>query len=138
VKLRKRSEEFEETEENGELAMHIAERPPDPEQCASRAELGQLLEEALLDLPGKYRAVLMLRDVEGLSVAEIAATLELSEENVKVRLHRGRAMARDWLFERVGTNAKSAFPFMGVRCDRVVQSVFARLAEQETGNSPLN
>ena len=38
-------------------------------------------------------------------------------------------MARGWLFERVGTNAKRAFPFMGVRCDRVVHGVFERLAD---------
>jgi len=47
-------------------------------------------------------------------------------------------MARDWLFERVGTNAKTAFPFMGVRCDRVVQSVFARLAQLDSGQSAIN
>lgn len=77
---------------------------------------------------------MMLRDVEGLSVAEIAAALDLSQKNVKLRLHRGRAMAHDWLFERVGTNAKSAFPFMGMRCDRVVHKVFARLAQLECGS----
>jgi hypothetical protein len=38
-------------------------------------------------------------------------------------------MARGWLFARVGTSAKNAFPFMGARCDRVVHSVFARLEE---------
>jgi RNA polymerase sigma-70 factor, ECF subfamily len=38
-------------------------------------------------------------------------------------------MARDWLFARVGSNARSAFPFMGVRCDRVVYRVFARLSD---------
>jgi RNA polymerase sigma-70 factor (ECF subfamily) len=38
-------------------------------------------------------------------------------------------MARGWLFERVGSNSAQAFPFMGVRCDCVVESVFARLSE---------
>jgi RNA polymerase sigma-70 factor (ECF subfamily) len=71
----------------------------------------------------------MLRDVEELNTSETAAALDLSEENVKIRLHRGHEMARGWLFERVGSNAKSAFPFMGVRCDRVVRGVFKRLAE---------
>jgi RNA polymerase sigma-70 factor (ECF subfamily) len=107
----------------------VVETSPNPEQSASRAELGQLLEEALLDLPEQYRFVVVLRGVEELSTSETAAALDLTEHNVKVRLHRGRAMARGWLFALVGTNAKSAFPFMGVRCDGVVQSVFARLAE---------
>ncbi len=71
----------------------------------------------------------MLRDVEGMSTAEKAATLDLTENNVKVRLHRGRAMARGWIVERVGAKAKNAFPFMGARCDRVVQNVLTRLAE---------
>jgi hypothetical protein len=58
---------------------------------------------------------------------ETAEALEISEDNVKIRLHRGRAMVRGWLFHRVGTKAKDAFPFMGARCDRVVHNVFARL-----------
>jgi RNA polymerase sigma-70 factor (ECF subfamily) len=129
LRLRKRNRQLDDTEHEGEPSMTVVETSPNPEQSASRAELGQLLEEALLDLPEQYRIVVMLRDVEELSTSETAAALDLTEQNVKVRLHRGRAMARGWLFARVGTNAKNAFPFMGVRCDRVVQGVFARLAE---------
>ena len=69
----------------------------------------------------------ILRDVEDLSTAETAVALDLTEQNVKVRLHRGRAMARGWLLERVGSHAKSAFPFLAPRCDRVVASVISRL-----------
>jgi RNA polymerase sigma-70 factor, ECF subfamily len=116
-----------EDEDSGEGPMNISETSPDPEQGASIAELGHLLEEAVLDLPEQYRVVVMLRDIEGLSTAETAAALELSEENVKVRLHRGHAKARSWLVERVGTKAKEAFPFMGIRCDRVVNQVVLRL-----------
>jgi len=72
--------------------------------------------------------VIMLRDVEELSTTETAEALEISEENVKIRLHRGRALLRGWLFQRVGARAKDAFPFMGARCDRVVQNVFAQLS----------
>jgi RNA polymerase sigma-70 factor (ECF subfamily) len=93
-----------------------------------RAELGRILEAALLDLPAQYRAVVMLLDVEELSTSESAAVLDLTEENVKVRLHRGYAMARDWLYNHVGGNAKNAFPFMGDRCDRVVSKVLACIA----------
>ena len=95
---------------------------------ASKAELGHLLEEALLALPDQFRAVIMLREVEELSTTETADALEISEENVKIRLHRGRALVRGWLFQRVGARAKEAFPFMGARCDRVVGEVFARLS----------
>jgi RNA polymerase sigma-70 factor (ECF subfamily) len=128
LRSRKRNPQLDDTDQRGEL-MTRPEASPDPEQNASRIELSQLLEGALLDLPEDYRIVVMLRDVEDLSTAETAAALDLTEHNVKVRLHRGRAMARNWLFARVGTNAKRAFPFMGVRCDRVVKGVLARLAE---------
>jgi len=127
LRRRKQNPQLDDTEQEGGFSMNLVETSPNPEQSASRAELGQLLEKALLDLPEQYRTVVMLRDVEELSTSETAAALDLTEHNVKVRLHRGRAMARGWLFAHVGTNAKSAFPFMGVRCDRVVHGVFTRL-----------
>lgn len=126
---RERSTSLEEGNENGEISMHIVETAPNPEQSATRAELGHMLEEVVLRLPEAYRAVVMLRDVEELSTAETAAALELTEENVKIRLHRGHAMMREMLFERVGAEAKVAFPFMGERCDRVVAGVFGRLGQ---------
>jgi RNA polymerase sigma-70 factor, ECF subfamily len=132
LRSRNRAEQLEEAGQDGELSMHIVETLLDPEQNASRAELGQLLEDAVLGLPGQFRTVVMLRDVEELTTSETAAALDLSEENVKVRLHRGHAMLRGWLFARVGAEAKNAFPFMGVRCDRVVRGVFLRLAELTT------
>jgi RNA polymerase sigma-70 factor (ECF subfamily) len=137
LRLRNRNQQLDDTEDDGEHRMNIVETLPDPEQNASKAELGLLLEEALLALPEIYRTVVMLRDVEELSTSETAAALDLSEENVKIRLHRGHEMARGWLFSRVGTNAKTAFPFMGVRCDRVVQGVFARVAALSIGHSQI-
>jgi RNA polymerase sigma-70 factor, ECF subfamily len=130
LRLRDRNQQLEDTEQDGEFSMNMVETSLDPEQSASRAELGHLLEEAVLGLPLQYRSVVMLRDVEELSTSETAAALDLTEQNVKVRLHRGRAMMRGWLFARVGTKAKNAFPFMGVRCDRVVHGVFARLTSR--------
>ena len=100
-----------------------------PEQNASTAQVRELLEQAVMNLPESYRAVVMLRDVEELSTSETAQALDLTEDNVKVRLHRGHSMIRNQLFERIGTKAKEAFPFMGKRCDRVVQNVFERLAK---------
>lgn len=135
LRSRKRNQQLDDAEDDGELPVNLVETSPDPEESASSAELGQLLEEALLALPEKYRTVVMLRDVEELNTSETAAALDLSEENVKIRLHRGHEMARGWLFSRVGANAKHAFPFMGGRCDRVVRLVFERLAELRTSPS---
>jgi len=128
LRSRSRVQQLDLTEYGGEPAMNLADPDLSPEQRASRAELGHLLEEAVLGLPEQYRSVVMLRDVEELSTTETAAALDLTEQNVKVRLHRGHAMLRGWLLERVGAKAKGAFPFMGVGCDRVVHAVFQRIA----------
>jgi RNA polymerase sigma-70 factor (ECF subfamily) len=137
LRLRSRNQQLEDIEQEGELDMNMVEASLDPEQCASRAELGHLLEEAMLALPAQYSTVVMLRDIEELSTSETAAALDLTEQNVKVRLHRGRAMVRGWLFARVGPKAKNAFPFMGVRCDRVVHRVFAQLAEMNADHPQI-
>mgnify|MGYP003329686469 FL=1 len=62
-----------------------------------RKELNADLERALRAIPDTYRSVVLLRDAEELSTAETAALLEISEVNVKQRLHRGRAMLRKLL-----------------------------------------
>lgn len=115
-------------EQNGE-DMKFASRAPSPESEALRAQTNSLLEQAILTLPESYRTVLMLRDVEELSTLETAECLELTEENVKVRLHRARALLRRELYNIAGGERASAFPFMGDRCDRVVAKVFERLKE---------
>jgi RNA polymerase sigma-70 factor, ECF subfamily len=125
---RNRIQSLDDTEDNGDQSMQITSKSPDPEQSASGAQLRGLLEEAVLGLPEHYRIVIMLRDIEELSTAETADALDLTEDNVKIRLHRGHGMIRSWLFERIGAGAKEAFPFMGVRCNRVVEGVFNRLA----------
>ena len=127
LRKRSRSDQLDDSQIDGGAGANMVESSPDPEQITTRAELRELLEEAILDLPEQYREVLMLRDVEELSTAETADALELTKENVKVRLHRGHGMVRAWLLARVGANAKEAFPFMGERCDRVVSNVFAQL-----------
>ena len=60
-------------------------------------ELGQTLRKAILELPEKYRVVLVLRDIEGFSTEESAGILKLSLANIKVRLHRARLFLREKL-----------------------------------------
>lgn len=134
LRLRDRNPQLDATETDGELSMKMTCKSLDPEQSASHTQLRELLEQAVLKLPEHYRTVVMLRHIEELSTAETAEALDLTEENVKVRLHRGHGMIRNWLLERLGTNAKEAFPFMGSRCDRVVQSVFNRLQKPASGD----
>ncbi len=60
--------------------------------------------EALAELPEPQRSVVTLRDVNGLSTAEVANLLDLSEANVRVIVHRGRARLRACLEELVEGN----------------------------------
>ena len=60
-------------------------------------ELGSVIRDALMDLPEKYRLVIVLRDVEGFSTQETAEILDLTPTNIKVRLHRARLFLREAL-----------------------------------------
>ena len=100
---------------------------PDPERQAFAGELRHALEASLDALPEMYRTVFVLREAEGLSTAEVADCLEVSEDVVKTRLHRARALLREDLFARAGVSARSLFSFQGDRCDRIVAAVLSRL-----------
>jgi RNA polymerase sigma-70 factor (ECF subfamily) len=79
-----------------------------PEQAYSRQEIQQLIEKGIMALPAKYRTVVMLRDIEHLSIEEIARQLGLSVPAVKVRLLRGRLMLREWLTPHFAPGARRA------------------------------
>lgn len=65
--------------------------PPSLDVLVEQREMGACVQRYILDLPGDYRTVILLHDLEGLTAPEIAAMLELTLANVKVRLHRARA-----------------------------------------------
>lgn len=100
----------------------------DPEADVARREIRRVLERAIDELPTDFRVVFMMRDVEDLSIAETAAALQIREETVKTRLHRARRLLRAMLSERLATTVADAFPFLGERCERITESVLARLA----------
>jgi RNA polymerase sigma-70 factor (ECF subfamily) len=92
---------------------YIARWRDNPEDLAQRAEVRQLVEQALTDLDDKYRVVFALRDIEGLSVKETAEALGLSEANVKVRLLRARLQLRERLTLALGEETTQVFPTHG-------------------------
>lgn len=79
-----------------------------PDKLLLRRELRDSLNAALLTLPESLRGVFVLRDIEGLSTAETAAALALTETNVKVRLHRARLALREKLSAYFASGAPSA------------------------------
>jgi RNA polymerase sigma-70 factor (ECF subfamily) len=78
----------------------------DPEQLCSQAERRELVESAMMQLPPKYRVVLVLRDIEQLSGAEVAAALGLGIPAMKARLLRARLMLREALAPHFVSSAK--------------------------------
>lgn len=78
-----------------------------PHDVLEQKELKALLDEALEQLPPKYRMVFVLRDIEGLSTEETAKALRLSETAVKSRAVRARLAMRKYLAPYFGRKAEA-------------------------------
>lgn len=85
------------TEEGYYIPTDFADWREIPSDALEQSELREALEKALKSLPEKYRTVLILRDVQQMSIAETAQILGLSKENVKTRTSRARLQMRDLL-----------------------------------------
>ncbi len=68
-----------------------------PSEALERKEVRKMIEDAIANLSPIYREVLLLRDVEELSIGETATALTISIASVKVRLHRARIMLQKQL-----------------------------------------
>jgi RNA polymerase sigma-70 factor (ECF subfamily) len=90
-------EEGQPTEEGDYVPRDFADWREIPSESLERKEVREALNKALNSLGEKYRTVLMLRDVQQLSIAETAQVLGISEANVKTRLSRARLQLRDAL-----------------------------------------
>ena len=83
--------------EEGELTLQVPTDSLTPEQALQNRELREALDQAIQALPTKYRTVLVLRDMEGLSAKEVGTIMGLNERAVKSRLHRARLFVRQAL-----------------------------------------
>jgi RNA polymerase sigma-70 factor (ECF subfamily) len=72
----------------------VADSARGPHEQLQSASAGQRLQTALQALPASYRAVVVMREIEGLTTREVADITGLSEANVKQRLHRARVLLR--------------------------------------------
>jgi len=84
-------------------------------------ELSNIIGSALISIPLEYRMVFSLRELNGMSTAETAEALEISETNVKVRLNRAKHMLREKV-ERMYT-PEDIFEFNLIYCDKIVDEV---------------
>lgn len=85
------------TSEEGEVPREIEDGRAAPQQQVEAKELGGEVQKCLLALRPDFRALILLRDLQGLSYREIGSILGCSEKAVKSRLFRARAQLRDAL-----------------------------------------
>jgi RNA polymerase sigma-70 factor (ECF subfamily) len=134
---RSRMDELDAMPANGETMSILKSSDPSPEAGSANAEARQMLEEAVDQLPEAYRSVVVMREVEDMSVAETADSLGVSEAVVKTRLHRAHAMLRKALYARAKGRATDLYQFHAVRCDRVVKAVFERIKQKSQAAGDL-
>jgi RNA polymerase sigma-70 factor (ECF subfamily) len=81
-------------------ALPIEDAQHEP-ALASRPELDLRLDlaDAIQSLPEHYRVIVLMRDVEELTISEIAASLQITRETVKARLHRARKLIREYIMQ---------------------------------------
>ncbi len=85
---------------DGEFRLQIPIEGLSPEDALQNKQLREALDAAINQLPKKYKMVLVLRDMEGLSAKEVGAIMGLNERAVKSRLHRARLFVRRQLSAR--------------------------------------
>jgi RNA polymerase sigma-70 factor (ECF subfamily) len=95
------------------------------EQRVEQEQFGRLIERAMEMLPAKYRVVFVMREIEGISVAETAASLGISPVNAKVRLHRAKGLLREAVRRQMPDI--SVYGFLGDRCDRLTVRVMSAI-----------
>jgi RNA polymerase sigma-70 factor, ECF subfamily len=116
------------------IMFPTAQLPKSPEAELARSQVRDLLEHAVDELPESFRIVLILRDIEEMSIEETAALLMIKPETVKTRLYRARKLMRTALSKRLPEAFTELFPFDGRRCANMADRVIGRMRSRD--NSP--
>ncbi len=111
-----------------DAVMELAAHEKTPDEIAADQEIGIALEESIRALAPMYREVLLLRDVEGLSAAEVAQVIGIGVDAVKSRLHRARVAVRNRMAPLVTPDEAGPRP----GCPDVVR-MLSRYLEGEIG-----
>ena len=104
----------------------VADAAERPDGAVGRAQMRNVLENKVGELPEALRVVFVMRSVEELGVAETAQALGIAEETVRVRHFRAKGMLREALAREIDLAEGDLFEFAGVQCDRIVASVLAK------------
>ena len=105
--LRRRKYQSVSLDENGaylddDNTIQIPDKSPSPQKLTENAELKEIMEETIAELPPKYRITLMLRYIEDYTYSEIADALDTSVDTVKTHIHRGREILKKKLRLNLG------------------------------------
>lgn len=96
-----------------------------PEKQTIQHETRQFIEQAIDQLPEKYRVIYVLKEIEGIENQEIANCLGITNANVKVRLHRAKSLMKESLYKL--SLGKDIFEFGNRKCDKLVDYVMQRI-----------
>ncbi|HTN34421.1 MAG TPA: RNA polymerase sigma factor [Marinobacter sp.] len=121
------TQEYDSVNETQNLGVSVVAFPGtktlNPESEQGREQFRTLIEAAVTRLPNTLRVAFVLREAEGMSVADIAEDLGISVITVKTRLFRARRQLRSILEEKINGGFDSIFPFDGMRCANMASSV---------------
>lgn len=128
LKRKKKFERYSEIEEehfHGVPQHAYAANNETPEKQFLQKEMNTLLTSAIRSLPQKYQTVFMMREIEMMTVQETAECLNITSENVKVRLHRAKELLKTNL--KTISPRQEFFSFEQPRCDKIVDSVLRKI-----------
>lgn len=110
---------------NNSGSMFLTTNQSQPDKSVINKELNNVIEAALNKLPQEYRMTFTLRELTGLSIAETAELMNVTESNVKVRLNRGKMMLRKEI-EKI-YSSEDIYEFNLIYCDKIVNAVMKRI-----------
>lgn len=96
-----------------------------PEKLFIMNESTQIFENAISQLEPIYKIVFILKEIDKMSIKDISDSLEISESNVKVRLHRAKGRIKEILY--IKQTAENILEFGNNRCDKMVLNVMRSL-----------
>ena len=110
------------------IPMFESNQSTDTYRSVLNNELGNIVGNALLSIPFEYRMVFSLRELNGMSTAETAEVMDISETNVKVRLNRAKHLLREKVWEMY--SPEDIFEFNLIYCSKVTDAVMKKINNQ--------
>jgi len=127
LKKRKKSVTMNDDITNKEFYLQETVEMRTPLNEVLNSELKGMLEQAILRLPEKYRAVFIMREIENMNVAETKECLNISEANVKVRLNRAKVLLKNLLSSYY--KKEEVLHLHLSKCNRITQYVMSQIEQ---------